>query len=346
MHDLDRMKTKVEIRLGPGQLFGLAVGTTVFSALLFAAGFMVGKGQVPTVAPEADLGRLLDVSSEESVVATPVAAAVGEVEFLFPNALGSRPGVKAKTQKVIRLGPTRLLTAAPQKAVSKRVKPVPLKQRISAPSKPVVITAARTPAPKRVDSVKAIPKPKVTAQTVPKKAPVRPSKAQASPALSEDAPSPRRVFAAPKVASAVKKAIVKQPARTTTRKPVARVKPVTPRPAAAPRVTVKKPKAVAKAPRTTARQAKPVQRRVKNMGRARFTLQVKATRVKAEADRFVKELQIAGFYPHRILVAMPGKGRFYRIRVGRFETIEEARAFQESYASRSGMNDSGFVTRL
>ena len=82
------------------------------------------------------------------------------------------------------------------------------------------------------------------------------------------------------------------------------------------------------------------------MGRGRFTLQVKADRDPAIIDTFMKNLKQAGFHPHKIRVSLPGKGQFFRVRIGRFETMEEARAFQRKYRASSGQDDGGFVTRL
>ncbi|MCB9537976.1 MAG: SPOR domain-containing protein [Myxococcales bacterium] len=78
----------------------------------------------------------------------------------------------------------------------------------------------------------------------------------------------------------------------------------------------------------------------------KLTLQVKAAKEKAEADAFVAELRRAGFEPHVILADVPGKGRFYRVRVGRFESMPEARDFQRKYKALSGQPDGGFITDL
>ena len=77
-----------------------------------------------------------------------------------------------------------------------------------------------------------------------------------------------------------------------------------------------------------------------------YTLQVKAARDKAEADAFVKALRDKGFKPHLILVDIPKKGRFFRVRLGRFNSMPEARAFQRRYKATSGQPDGGFVTDL
>jgi septal ring-binding cell division protein DamX len=77
-----------------------------------------------------------------------------------------------------------------------------------------------------------------------------------------------------------------------------------------------------------------------------YTLQVKAVQDKAEADAFMAELRRAGFEPQMILADLPGKGRWYRIRVGRFADMDEAREFQRKYKLKSRQPDAGFVTDL
>ena len=79
MHDLDRMKAKVEIRLGATQSLRLH-GTAVFSALLFVAGYTVGKSFTHCCLSQ--IQRVLSGVSEERAVSRLVAA-MGEVEFMF-----------------------------------------------------------------------------------------------------------------------------------------------------------------------------------------------------------------------------------------------------------------------
>ena len=77
-----------------------------------------------------------------------------------------------------------------------------------------------------------------------------------------------------------------------------------------------------------------------------YTLQVKATRSKQEADGFAKRLRRSGFEPHIVLATVPGKGRYYRVRLGRFASMKEARSFQRKYKALTGELDAGFVTDI
>jgi hypothetical protein len=395
MHDIDRMRSRVELRLGSSQLVGLALGTTLFSALLFAAGFMIGKGQAPTVAPAPNLSRLLDASSEEAEAPKPVTAAMGEVEFLFPNALSERPTVKKRRRRVMRLPTATLVGLTDEDQPPAVGSAMGRKEKAGSPKVAAIITAAKQrPAPLQKKSTKPAVKPvakradKPTQKTATKPA-VKPVAQRADKPTQKTATKPavkpvaqradkptQKTATKPVVKPIAKRAdpVAAKPTQKTTTKPAA-AKPV-------PRVVVAKGKGVearnghmlsvraahfrtakvrssvstkkiggtGKVKPTIAKTATSSRdsrtRRQTNIGRARFTLQVKATRDKAVADKFVEVLQKAGFYPHRILISLPRKGRFYRIRVGRFETIEEARAFQRSYSERSGMPDGGFVTRL
>ena len=76
----------------------------------------------------------------------------------------------------------------------------------------------------------------------------------------------------------------------------------------------------------------------------RYTLQIKAVKDKAEAEAYAEKVRAAGLTPSTITVDVPGKGRVYRIRVGRFGSIEAARRFQRTLRDRTGITDAGFVT--
>ena len=81
-------------------------------------------------------------------------------------------------------------------------------------------------------------------------------------------------------------------------------------------------------------------------GRPRFTLQLKAAKTQGEVDEFVRELSDKGVKAHTVLANLPGKGRVYRIRVGRFSSRAEARKFQEEMVRKAELADGGFITEL
>lgn len=70
---------------------------------------------------------------------------------------------------------------------------------------------------------------------------------------------------------------------------------------------------------------------------ARFTLQIAAhpslERARTEMDR----LRAHGLEPHVIAATVPGRGKFYRVRVGKFATESQARAFQAEIRDEHGV---------
>ena len=276
MRDLNQIKEKIEIRLEPQQIIMLALGVLIFSAGLFAAGYVIGQRAMPTVAPMVAQLDQIDAAAASAATPPPVeaapAAALGEVEFLFPSALGSRPARRAAKPKPV-VAP-KALTVAKDTSKPEKKKAAPKKVKLSPP--------VAVKAPERPTAPKKVPK-KVELKPAPK-----PIAAPPRQMVDEDAPkdedSPRQV---------AKKEVRGSSARGS-----------------------------------------------------RFTLQVKAARDKSEADAFVASLRRSGFDPHVILATVPGKGRFYRIRLGRFATMEAARRFQRRYKTKSGQPDGGFVTEL
>lgn len=285
MRDLDRMREKIEVRLEPRQVVMLALATTVFSGGLFAAGYAVGQRQAPpALAATNDLATLdaAEVPGEPTQPAMNPASALGEVEFLFPNTLGSRPARQRPARKPMRL-PAEVVAPAGKRAT---------------PTKP---TAPAKAAPVQVSPAKR--------------------------AAVEDAPAPTR------------------PALQVPRIPVA---PLAAAPAPKAEAPVAKPAPLPPPPDEdeppTAEADAPAEAPL--VAPRKLTLQVKAAKEKAEADAFVAALRRAGFEPHVILADVPGKGRFYRVRVGRFESMPEARDFQRKYKALSGQPDGGFITDL
>ncbi len=294
MRDLDRVRDKIEVRLEPRQVVLLAVGTMLFSGLLFAAGFMLGRSRAPTPAPAPlAIGTVASEAIEAADTAPARPAAIGEVTFEFPSMLGSRPGREVTRRRPMRLSKG-VVPVAGAKAEAPAEAPA---EEAEAP-----VGKAEAPAPEiaRIDP----PAPK---------APVDP------PAPAAPSPAPEPIAARPTIAP-----IPADPEPIDEDDPDAAPPPPATPPTAAPE-PVRPPEPAAD---------------------ARYTLQVKAARDKAEADAFVAELRKAGFAPHVVLADIPGKGRFFRIRVGRFGSMAEARVFQRRYKRQSGQPDGGFVTDL
>ncbi|MCA9520917.1 MAG: SPOR domain-containing protein [Myxococcales bacterium] len=75
-----------------------------------------------------------------------------------------------------------------------------------------------------------------------------------------------------------------------------------------------------------------------------YSLQIRAFRNIVEANEFIGTLRRQGYTPHVILSDVPGRGRWYRVRVGRFRTIDEAKAFQKTFEDKEGI--ATFVSAL
>lgn len=77
---------------------------------------------------------------------------------------------------------------------------------------------------------------------------------------------------------------------------------------------------------------------------ARYTLQVAAHPDMDSAKAHMERLRKMGLEPHLVSAAIPGKGKFYRVRVGKFESMDEARSFQGDLKRKNSL--STFVSPL
>ncbi len=77
---------------------------------------------------------------------------------------------------------------------------------------------------------------------------------------------------------------------------------------------------------------------------ARYTLQVAAHPDLESAKAHMERLRKMGLEPHVVSATIPGKGKFYRVRVGKFHTMDEARNFQANLKAKDSLNT--FVTPL
>lgn len=68
----------------------------------------------------------------------------------------------------------------------------------------------------------------------------------------------------------------------------------------------------------------------------RFVVQVKAFRNEAEAQAFQAQLQARGHHTTLSTIDVPDKGTFFRIRLGPFPTVEQAKAAQRKFEQAEG----------
>ncbi|HME92085.1 MAG TPA: SPOR domain-containing protein [Myxococcaceae bacterium] len=64
---------------------------------------------------------------------------------------------------------------------------------------------------------------------------------------------------------------------------------------------------------------------------AGFTLQLAASQARAEADRFASRLRERGYAPYVVESDVPGRGKWYRVRMGRFASREAAVKYLEDF---------------
>lgn len=76
--------------------------------------------------------------------------------------------------------------------------------------------------------------------------------------------------------------------------------------------------------------------------KTRFTLQVQAFRNKPEAESFARDLRGRGHSPYVVESRVPGRGRWFRVRVGKFDDQSGALAFQKRFEKTEGIDT--FVT--
>lgn len=71
-------------------------------------------------------------------------------------------------------------------------------------------------------------------------------------------------------------------------------------------------------------------------GEKAFTIQIKAFRAHDEAREFMAMLGQSGHKPYLATADVPGKGRFYRVRLGKFATMEAAERKRKAFERAEG----------
>jgi DedD protein len=77
-------------------------------------------------------------------------------------------------------------------------------------------------------------------------------------------------------------------------------------------------------------------------GAAGFTLQIKSTQSEEDANRFVHRLSAQGYHPFVVAADLPGKGRWYRVRLGRFDSHDAADQYLKDFKRETRLD--AFVT--
>jgi cell division septation protein DedD len=69
-----------------------------------------------------------------------------------------------------------------------------------------------------------------------------------------------------------------------------------------------------------------------------WTVQLSAYQDKGEADRFAAGLRDKGYAPYIVEASIPGKGTWFRVRMGRFGTKDAASRYMEDFRRETSMN--------
>ena len=69
-----------------------------------------------------------------------------------------------------------------------------------------------------------------------------------------------------------------------------------------------------------------------------WTLQLSAYQDKGEADRFAAGLRDKGYAPYIVEATIPGKGTWFRVRMGRFGTKDAASRYMDDFRRETSMN--------
>lgn len=71
---------------------------------------------------------------------------------------------------------------------------------------------------------------------------------------------------------------------------------------------------------------------------ALYTLQVKAFRDGTQAERLAGQLRKSGYDAYVVASEIPDRGRWHRVRLGRFDTLKSATEFQGTFESHEGFS--------
>jgi cell division septation protein DedD len=75
-----------------------------------------------------------------------------------------------------------------------------------------------------------------------------------------------------------------------------------------------------------------------------FTIQIKAFRSKGEASGFMQILKERGYKPYLVAADVDGRGRFYRVRLGKFRSLDAAHRRQDAFEKAENLET--IVTKL
>jgi hypothetical protein len=311
LRDVERWRDKIEVRLDNRQVFFLFFGSALVACLLFVLGVVVGKrleSRGRAVAPEVEdpLALLDKVATSPRPTQTPAVT--------FPQALfGDKYAQNGAKKTELKLADSKTTDASKSESgkVAGAGKPSEIAKN-GEPDQAASATAGKT-------STKTS---KLVAKLDSKPAePVKPSEVKTAPIAGKPVATAGKPVAAAAPASALKSAPTAPTASKAAVTPVAAAN----RPAeATPTPSPSTPVPVIGAAATDS---------VK--GKAHFTLQLSSFQDRGEAEAFASKFGSEKTY--LVVSEIPGKGTWYRVRVGDFATAKDAIAGKLAFEKKHGV---------
>ena len=302
LRDVERWRDKIEVRLDNRQVFFLFFGSALVACLLFVLGVIVGKrleSRGRAIAPEVEdpLALLDKVASTPRTTQPPAVT--------FPQALfGGKNAQNAAKKTDLKLVASEPIKVEPKAG---EAKPAEI-AKVSAAGQPAAAdkTVSKPANGKLVAKLEAEPAKPASAS---KPAETKPASAS-KPAETKPAPAAGKLAAAPTVA----------PAPAPKAGPAAPASKI----AATEAATTKGPVPVIGAAATDSAK-----------GKQRFTLQLSSFQDRGEAEAFAGKL---GAEKTFITASeIPGKGTWYRVRVGDFSSAKDAIAGKLAFEKKHGV---------
>jgi len=352
LRDVERWKDKIEVRLDNRQVFFLFFGSAMVACMLFVLGVIVGKrlesrGRAEAPVIEDPLAALDRFSAPAS--ATPAGAGLAFPRALLNNAplkgehLAARPtlttglpalprkSVERSGERSVERSGERTVERSGEKSAERAERSSERAERPGDRSKDKAVLAAATPAEDAPVTTREAPTRKVALVESP-----------ASPARkTAPAEGPVALPAVKKADKADKASLLPHPVATASlpaARPAPGAAPATPKAAA----LAARPATVAAktAPVPTAKTA-PLTAKVPPAppahapGKGNFLLQLSSFQDRAEADAFAR--RFSGQNAYVVASEVPGKGLWYRVRVGSYGTMKDAAAAKTAFEREHGV---------
>jgi chemotaxis protein histidine kinase CheA len=311
MRDAHRMKEKFDLSLDNRQIVSLLITGIVVLGAVFVLGVVVGKklSESDKAAGAPDLLSALDqkAAAMERVQNEPATTFQEELTKKAPPA--PRESAPAKLPAALKPEATAKVEPKPAEPKPAEAKPEGAKPAAKPaevaevkPASPAPVEAEEKPEPADLEPIQLAKAEKPQKAAEPAKAEPKPEKKES---LSERI---QAVATAPQDA-----AVPPTPVATRTSEKTS--------PASASTVQAKA-------------EATPT--------KGGFTLQLSAAQTREEADRFASGLKQKGYAPYIVTAQVPGKGTWYRVRLGNFPSRDQASRYLQDFRRETQME--AFVT--